>query len=33
MTATTPTRAGQAELETARLLLERMGISLDQLSL
>jgi integrase len=31
MTATTPTRAGQAELEAARLLLERMGISLDQL--
>jgi hypothetical protein len=31
MTVITSTRAGQAELQAARLLLERMGISLDQL--
>jgi hypothetical protein len=31
MTVTTPARAGQAELEAARLLLERMGITPDQL--
>lgn len=31
MTATTPTRAGQAELAAARLLLERMGVTPEQL--
>lgn len=31
MSVTTPTRAGQAELEAAQLLLERMGITPDQL--